>query len=428
MGHVWVPEDRQAQIGRIWFNLAALLIAVGLITHQHAPFVMAACLVTVIPIAWLWSRAALRGLTYEREFDTEYAFPCETVRMTIRVTNRKLLPLSWLEITDRVPTPLPLVGGELRPTHLPEMMQLNIVLSLRWYERVHRQYNLMCTKRGIYWLGPVTFRSGDIFTLFETQEDRPLRNRLVVYPQVWTFEELGWPSKDPFGDRKARQRLVEDPLRTRGIRDYHPEDGWRYVHWKATARRGELQVRMLEPTASLSLVIFLNIATFRYHWQGVIPDLLERLIGVTGSIAIWALDQKYKVGLIANGSFPLSDQPIRVPAGRSPGQRAVLLEALAALGSVAMSPIHDLLQWESPGLPWGATLVVVTAIVTDPLLAVMLRLRDAGRQVVLVSLSEELPAVPKGIVVYHLPPSSPVFQAKKVGCGVSSNERGEALP
>ena len=157
--------------------------------------------------------------------------------------------------------------------------------------------------------------------------------------------------------------------------------------------------------------MFLNIATFNYHWQGVIPDLLERLVSVTGSIAVWALDQKYKVGLVANGSFPLSDQPVCVPAGRSPGQRVILLEALAALGSVAMLPIHDLLQRESPRLPWGATIVMITAIVTDPLLAVMLQLRDAGRQVVLVSLSEELPVVPKGIIVYHLPSSSPVFQA-----------------
>jgi hypothetical protein len=131
---------------------------------------------------------------------------------------------------------------------------------------------------------------------------------------------------------------------------------------------------------------------------------------VAASIATWAVGRKYRVGLVANGCMPLSDQSIRVPSGRSPGQLAAILEALAAVTSFATLSIQELLRWESPRLPWGATLVVVTAVVTDELAATILRLRDAGRRLVLVSLADEPPPHLDGVAAFHLPPGAPAFR------------------
>ncbi|MFN2169075.1 MAG: hypothetical protein ACK2U9_22815, partial [Anaerolineae bacterium] len=59
-------------------------------------------------------------------------------------------------------------------------------------------------------------------------------------------------------------------------------------------------------------------------------------------------------------------------------------------------------------LPWGATLVVVSGVITDSLLATLLRLHEVGRRLVLVSLAEQVPdplVLPPGIIVHHLPAS-----------------------
>jgi uncharacterized protein (DUF58 family) len=403
-------DQRRSQFSPVWFEMAGLLIVVGLIAQQRALFALAACILTVIPVAWWWKRVSLRRVEYERRFDKRCAFPGETVEMSVRITNRKLLPLTWLEVSDEIPMAMPLVHGALMPTHIPQIGTLGNTLSLRWYERVSRRYELKCTARGVYTLGPVHLRSGDLFTLFEARGTHQNNDRMVVYPRIWPLEDLGLPSKEPFGERKAHRRLLEDPLRTIGIRDYHPEDSLRHVHWKATAHRGELQVRVFEPAATLSLIVLLNVSTFEHNWQGVIPELFERTISVGGSIATWAAGQKYKVGLVANGCMPLSDQPIRVLPGRSPGQLAAILEALAAVTSFATLSIQELLRRESPRLPWGATLVVVTAIVTGRLAATILRLRDAGRRMALVSLAEEPPPRLDGVTIHHLPSSTPAFQ------------------
>jgi hypothetical protein len=110
------------------------------------------------------------------------------------------------------------------------------------------------------------------------------------------------------------------------------------------------------------------------------------------------------VGLIANGHLPGGDQPLRLLPSRSPDQLVHILEVLAAVTAFATQPIEDMLLREAPRLPWGATLLVVSAIAHDDLLAALLDLSRAGRQVVLFTLAEQPPTqyLP-GVLVYHLP-------------------------
>jgi hypothetical protein len=111
---------------------------------------------------------------------------------------------------------------------------------------------------------------------------------------------------------------------------------------------------------------------------------------------------------MANGSIPHSDQPIKVLPSRHPDQLARVLEALAAVTSFTTSSLESLLLAESPRLPWGATLIVVTAVVTEDLLSALVRLYDVGRRLALVSLEDEPShayVLPPGIPVYHLPAS-----------------------
>ena len=113
--------ESSGQFNASWLWVVVLLIAAGLATQRSVLFAVAACLLTVVPFAWLWKRLSLRNVEYERTFDKSRAFPGETISMQVRLTNRKVLPLSWIETTDEIPTALPLVHGQLEPTHDPKV-------------------------------------------------------------------------------------------------------------------------------------------------------------------------------------------------------------------------------------------------------------------------------------------------------------------
>ena len=362
----------------------------------------------IMIVALLWNRWSLYRMTYTRKFDEERVFVGETVKLSLELANRKLLPLSWVRVDDRFPEQMPPKERKLLVSGLPEVGLLSNLAALSGNEKVRWHYQIACQQRGFYFFGPVFLRSGDIFGIFEREMMVEERTRLIVYPNVQPLERLGLPAKNPFGGRRTPLPVFEDPTRVIGIRGYTPNDPMRRVHWKATARTQTLQVRIWEPTQEPQLILFLNVATMEKHWLGINEALLERTISVAASICQHAFQDKQAVGLIANASVPRSDQPVKVASGRSPHQMRYILEALAAVTSYATTTLPRLLRLESPKIEWGATLVVVTAVVSDALLTHMLRLRRAGRQLALVSLdrsfNEEQATLieTQGIIVHRL--------------------------
>ena len=388
---------------RRWISLCFLMILLGLVVSRPGLLVLPIFLLITIGVGRWWSDRALRDVIYRRRIGRKRVFPGERVDIEVQVENAKMLPVPWLRVEDEWPLNVLPTDQALDPSHKPDMGNLTQVFALRWYERIRRSYTLLADKRGVYGLGPTRMTSGDVFGLFQTERVIEEQDYVVVYPRILTLAELKLPSKEPFGEARAHHRLFEDPSRTMGARDFRPGDSFRHVHWPATVRRQQLQARVYEPTTTLTAVICLNVATFPHPWEGVLPELFERAVVVAASLAAYAVERRYSVGLVSNGAVPRSDQPIRVMPGRSPDQLARILGLLAAITGYVTMPMGRFLLRASPALLWGATLVVVSPVVTDELLASIVQLRLAGRHMVLVSLSKDAPPDLYGVVTHHLP-------------------------
>ncbi len=401
-----VREREDSILSDAWLFIALLFLVIGYFDGRNAALLaLGAVMLIVLSVGRLWRNVSLSGVLYRRSFDRSHVFPDETIDMTVTVSNNKRLPLTWLRFQDTVPVPAESKNMIARP--IGDTYDVYILLnsySMHAYEKVQRNFRFRFHKRGFYKFGPVTYQSGDLFTLFRIEREYAYHDTVVVYPKTFPLEELGLPAKEPFGDLRIRRSLFTDPIDTRGIRDYQPQDRFRDVHWKATARRGELQTKVYEPSTGMTLGIFLNVATMPRHWMGFFPEVMEHAVSVAASIASYGTDSGWGVGLYANGSFPNSDQPIRVPPGRSTSQLTHVLEALAAVTEFATGSIEGLMLRESPNLPWIATIVLVTAVVTDETMAALLRLQEAGRRVVLISLADEPPPDNQGhMLTYHIP-------------------------
>jgi hypothetical protein len=117
------------------------------------------------------------------------------------------------------------------------------------------------------------------------------------------------------------------------------------------------------------------------------------------------------VGLIANADWPGSDQTLRLLPGRSPNQLTHILEMLAAIDLPSRAIETHLLR-EAPRLLWGATLLVVTAVVHPELLDALSQLARAGRKLALFTLAESPPAdLLPGVKIYHCPLCSTITVA-----------------
>lgn len=392
------------RFGDLWLLLTIALVLVALVAQQASLFIVGGLLLATAGASRLWERYCLSRVEYTRTLTPPRAFPGETVELRVQVANRKPLPLAWLQAEDEAPMAAAFADtAQLAPSFKTGRQVLVHLLGLRWYERVTRTYRFTVQRRGYYAFGPVTLRSGDLFGLFSTERTLPAEDHLTVYPTVLPLAQLGLPPKFLVGDLRMRRALLRDPLRVVGVRDYAPGDSLRQVHWRVTARLQRLQVKQLEATTSLDLLLFLNVSTTVPDWLGVSPELLERAVTAAASVADHALAHGYRVGLYANTNPPGSDQQLRLPSSRGGGHRQKLLEALAQVSGLATLPMDAFLRRETRALPWGATLVVITAVLPQGMLATLARLRRAGRRVAVVSAGvEPAPSLAGGVPVYGI--------------------------
>ena len=109
-------------------------------------------------------------------------------------------------------------------------------------------------------------------------------DRLTVFPAMLPLAEGRLSPEYPIGDQRSRRRITEDPHQVLGVRDYHPEDNFRKIHWPATARTGQLQVKVYQPTSAQVLIVCLNVSTHQRYWEGIYPELLENMLSLAASL------------------------------------------------------------------------------------------------------------------------------------------------
>lgn len=367
-------------------------------------------------VRW-WMARVPDALTYRRVHET-HLFYDEVTTVTLEVRNRSAIPIPWLQYSERLPLRLGYTSPHVGAAYIPGQGVRKL------------QYALRGSRRGLYALGPLTLNYGDIFGF----EERIIRgegtDRLIVYPKIVPLEQLLLPSRTPLGALRSRNPLSEDPSRVIGVRDYQRGDSMRRIHWPATARAGQLQVKKLEPAMTLQTVLLLDLHPESYDTQ-MTDHYQELAIVAAASFANRLIDLRQAVGLVTNaadeeirrvgdeekdppGRLPstphplIPSSPVIVPAGRGRGHLIRLLEALARVESNSDLPFPQLLRQHAHGLGWGTTAVVITGGVTPSLAPSLASLKRNGYTVLLLIAggrrlgSSSEAALPADVLAYRL--------------------------
>ena len=410
------PPDEILLARRPLYYIALILVLFSGILRQPLLFVAGLFITVLAFIPELWYRYCLRQLTIERKPATTRAELGDSVEITLSIENRKPLPLPWLEIVDELPESLPVAHQRVMRAATPERVLLASTLSMWAYQRVRRRYSLRALARGAYSFGPMTLRATDPFGILTREITMEKPATLLIHPLVVPLERFGLPALAPFGERKAPLRVLEDPLRISGIRDYVPGDEPRRIHWKATARMGTLQSKRYEPSTSHTLAIFLDIRTLPQALMSYDPVLVELHICVAASVADWALRKGFAVSVYSNGTLALPELSqkiqwqrspeaaeeesreahlqreiermraalrLRIPASSRPEQLTTILDSLARLLPYNGVPIEQLILADERELPNGATIVYIGAenLVDVPLIVALRRINAHGHAV-----------------------------------------------
>jgi len=311
-----VARDETLRRHWLWYGLGAIIGVIGLVVGQAIIALIGLVIILVCAIPEIWYRRSLNHLTFAARWGAPRVFFGETVPLEITVENHQGLPLPALEVGADLPGVVKPVSAMTVPSYRFQRHLLVETLSLWGRQRVERQHALRCEARGVYRLGPVRLRSSDPFGWMTRQEQfnspDTAETTLVVFPLVAPLGDVAFMAMAPFGELPTPRRLIDDPLRVAGARSYQLGDDPRLIHWKATARTGELQTKTLDPSGQYRFVVALDVNTFQEARQGIDPVLLELSVSATASFAYRALDDGYATGLLVNCALiPLADEEER---------------------------------------------------------------------------------------------------------------------
>ncbi len=375
-----------------WYWLAFLLFVFSLFSRQPLLFLAALFTFMVAIVPDLWYRNALRHLVVRQHVNHRNVFFGEEVTLSVIIENHKFLPLPWLKVENKISPPLAVLSKKTSRLQNARRETLAGTWLLWALQKVMRQYRLRCQERGFHRFGPMRLQSSDPFGWLECEVTVTAVESLVVYPLIAPLEALGLSSVHPLGEHVTTRRLLEDPLRIAGVRDYVLGDDPRRIHWKATARAGALRSKVYETPALHRLLLLLDVWNYSEEARGTDLEIQELTIATAASLGIWALEEGYLVGLLANSSMirPLSEQalPVSLPTGESDtikvdreefsasvlspatasvpfssddGQYERLLSTLGRLVPQYSGSIGTVMDMEERMFPFGTTVLLISA-------------------------------------------------------------------
>lgn len=277
--------------------------------------------------------------------------------------NVSRMPTGLLMLQDRVPYVL----GP-RPRFVLDRMEAG--------GRREVSYRVRSDLRGRYPLGPLQLRLSDPFGMCELNRSFSSYDTLTVTPRVEALPpvRLSGESKG-YGDGLQRSLALagEDDVIPRG---YRYGDDLRRVHWRSTARYGELMVRREEQPQRARCTVLLDTRAIAYEGAG--PDsAFEWAVSGAASVLVHMLERGFSVRL-------LTDTGDSVPGEGAEGFSGVHQESADAAGLMmdmlavvdhsdeeGLSRAYDVMRSGSEGL-----LVAFLGDLDDEQAAVLARMRQ----------------------------------------------------
>jgi len=292
---------------------------------------------------------------------SETSYEGQSVPVSVDVYSPFALFSGFVRLNRHTPRHIRYVSGSERSTPIPGGMR---------YE-----YTVRPDRRGVYKLSGCTLTLHDPLGIFYITRRYPASSSMVVYPTGLPMDDtrsLGDTSAGWLLQATSPRRGEEEGLY--GTRAYRIGDDLRRIHWRSSARHGDLVVVEREQAASGRLWIALDVRAGSERGNDR-DSTLERAIKTAVTLMEAALKRGDAVGLLA----PASSGGTIAPAAGD-GQRYRILEVLARVQADGKERLDEAVL--EAGLERGSTVVMLTGAPTREMTDIIPELMNIGVGVV----------------------------------------------
>lgn len=166
-----------------------------------------------------------------------------------------------LRIESRAARPFQLTIRDEPPLSFAVTGETTQTVTVLPRETISLHYALRPIQRGDYQFGDINLRWPGALGLYVRQAVIPARASVKVYPNIYEIRQFELLARrDQLAEMGVRNvRMRGEGTAFESLRDYTPDDPYRSINWKATARRGKPISMDYEPERSQRIVILLDV-------------------------------------------------------------------------------------------------------------------------------------------------------------------------
>jgi uncharacterized protein (DUF58 family) len=312
------------------FLACAVTVFLTALVFGEKDLLRVALLIGLLPLfgAWYVGRTRYK-LACTRSLQPHRTPVGASARVVLRLQNLSALPTGTMLLEDRLPYAL---GS--RPRLVLERLARRQASSVA--------YSVRADVRGKYEVGPLVVRLTDPFGLCELSRAFPTVDKLTVTPTVVPLPAIRLTADySGTGDSRARSVAVhgEDDAATR---EYRHGDDLRRVHWRSTARVGELMVRREEQPWESRATLVLDVRKHAHRGEGPTASF-EWAVSAVASIAVHLHEAGYRLRLVTDAAD--------IDARESDAEAAILdhLAEVKPLARVDLGRVSERLRRRADG-------------------------------------------------------------------------------
>ena len=345
--------------------IAAILLIAAFSTGLEFLFYLVYLAIIVIGGSYVVTRLGLSDLEAGYAVSQLNGHVGDKIRVTYTLRNTSRVPKPWLEVHN--PTTLP---GGLPGRAIP----LGPRAERSWLVRVP------LVRRGHFRIEPLQIRTGDPFGFFEASASVGQGVAVVVYPRVEAIPLWRLPAAYIEGSNAAPERTLQTTPLATTVRPWAPGDSFNRIHWRATARHGEIQVKEFELEQTADAWIILDLERSIQTGRGD-ESTVEAAVRVAASVADKAIRDNRAVGMTVNGH-----RTTVLPADRGSRQHLKIMQLLAAVDGDGTAPLVETIVATAGRLRRGMTAILVTPSTDATWIRPIASLRQRGIATVVVAL------------------------------------------
>lgn len=248
------------------------------------PYAIFYTLIIPFIISFIFLYISSRNIDVQFKTDKNTFIRKEQGEVTEILNNKGYIPVPYVHYTNNS-------IKELDSNYMSFLFNLNPDAS-KW-----NKSRIKFVKRGRYNIGSVSLEFRDYFNIVKYIKNINKDMLVYVYPQIYKIAELNSGGRDIYKENYSIDTRNSDIHKYKDIKKYQTGESLKKIHWKVTAKKGELYSKNNDNVSVNDVLLMLDM-NIKNNYLDASKDMEEELVSYFLSVVNYFINEGVRVHVL----------------------------------------------------------------------------------------------------------------------------------